>query len=194
MSDNTLTQTTNGKVSQQFVDSDGLTPNELQFIQEYLVDLNGRAAAVRAGFSERSAHVASSRMLNDVRIAWRIQEAIEARAGRTQLTADMVIRELMTIGLSDISNYVIDDNGHVDIHPDAPSEATRAIKAIDRTVRYDQDGNEIIETKITLWDKNSALNLLAKHLGLLIERHAHLIKGEIQVNQTWNIGGQEITF
>lgn len=71
-----------------------LTMLQQRFVAEYLVDLNGTRAAVRAGYSERSASTMASRLLSRPAIAAMIAEGIDARAARTRVTAD---RETDTI-------------------------------------------------------------------------------------------------
>ena len=69
----------------------------LRFVDEYPVDLNATQAAIRAGFSEKTAHVQGSRVLKDVRVAKAIAAALEARSARVGFTADDVLRKLAEI-------------------------------------------------------------------------------------------------
>ena len=71
-----------------------LTPLQQRFVAEYLVDLNGTQAAVRAGYSQRSASTMASRLRGRPAIAALIAQKIDARAARARVTAD---RETDTI-------------------------------------------------------------------------------------------------
>ena len=68
-----------------------MTPKQRRFCEEYLIDLNATQAAIRAGYSEKTASAASARMLRNVKIAAEISRLKAAKSERTQVTADMVI-------------------------------------------------------------------------------------------------------
>ncbi len=66
-----------------------------RFIKEYLIDLNATQAAIRAGYSKKTAQEQSSRLLSNVMIQAAIQVAKKARAKKTGCTAEFVIKGLM---------------------------------------------------------------------------------------------------
>ena len=72
-----------------------MTPKQECFCREYLVDLNATAAALRAGYSERTAKQQGSRLLTNVDVQAAIAEAQKARAMRTGLTQDAVVQGLL---------------------------------------------------------------------------------------------------
>ena len=72
-----------------------MTPKQECFCREYLVDLNATAAAHRAGYSERTAKQQGSRLLTNADVQAAIAEAQEARAKRTGLAQDDVVRGLL---------------------------------------------------------------------------------------------------
>ncbi len=72
-----------------------MTPKQECFCREYLVDLNATAAALRAGYSERTAKQQGSCLLTNVDVQAAIVEAQEARAERTGLTQDAVVQGLL---------------------------------------------------------------------------------------------------
>jgi phage terminase small subunit len=166
-----------------------LTPKQKRFVEEYLVDLNAAAAARRAGYSEKTADKMGAKLV----VKSSIQEAIQLlqnnRSQRTEITADNVLRELAALGFSDLRHYVIDDNGHVSLAAGAPDIAMRAVSSIKRKVRSvpGREGVEDIETEIKLWPKNSALELIAKHLGMLIEKREHSGKVEVQTTPRYDM-------
>lgn len=65
------------------------------FVQEYLIDLNATQAAIRAGYSAKSAASQGERLLRNVEIAKAVEEGMRERGERTQTSADWVIRELV---------------------------------------------------------------------------------------------------
>lgn len=72
-------------------DANVMTPKQEAFVREYLVDLNATQAAIRAGYSQRTAHVIGHENLKKPEIAITIEAAMDARAKRTAITADYVL-------------------------------------------------------------------------------------------------------
>jgi phage terminase small subunit len=68
-----------------------LTPKQAQFVAEYLVDLNATQAAIRAGYSVKTANEQGSRLLTNVSVRSAIEDAKKARIERTEITADYVL-------------------------------------------------------------------------------------------------------
>jgi len=149
----------------------GLTPKQRRFVDEYLVDLNATQAAIRAGYSRKNADVAGPRLLGNVGIADAVAKAKEARAERTEITQDRVVKELARLAFSDISHYTVDDLGRVKVNDDAPEDAMAAVASVKRRVSYDEDGEEAgVTTELKLWDKPSMLKLAGRHVGLFPDR------------------------
>ncbi len=71
-----------------------LPPRQQRFVDEYLIDLNGKQAAIRAGYAPGSAEVSASRLLSTDKVKARITELTADRNKRTQLTQDEVINDL----------------------------------------------------------------------------------------------------
>lgn len=78
-----------------------LTAREAAFVAEYLVDLNGAAAARRAGYSARTARAIAAENLTKPHIQAAIKAAMEARAERVEVSADKVLGELWAIATAD---------------------------------------------------------------------------------------------
>ena len=72
-----------------------LTPKQQRFVEEYLIDLNATQAAIRAGYSEKTAKEIGSENLTKPNIAKAIEEAQESLSNKTQLTVDMVVQGLL---------------------------------------------------------------------------------------------------
>ena len=72
-----------------------LTPKQQRFVEEYLIDLNATQAAIRSGYSEKTAKEIGSENLTKPNIAKAIQEAQERLSNKTQLTVDMVVNGLL---------------------------------------------------------------------------------------------------
>jgi len=157
-----------------------LTPKQELFCQEYLKDLNATQAAIRAKYSEKTANVQGPRLLVNVSVAKRIAELKGKRDERTKLTQDWIIKELKLIGGSDLQNYIdIDPNtGAIRAKgfEEMPPETSRALQSIkeDRVIKEDADGRKTTvydKVGFKMHDKIRALEILAKHKGMLVERH-----------------------
>ncbi len=153
-----------------------LTAKQQRFVQEYLIDLNSTQAAIRAGYNANNADVQGPRLLGNVGIAAAIAEAQAERSRRTEITADNVLRELARIGFSDVmKHYALDESGRVVLTEEAPEGASAAVASMKRKVRTfttkDGDSEETVETEYKVWDKNTALVNIGKHLGMFVDRH-----------------------
>lgn len=76
-----------------------LTRKQLLFCKEYIVDLNGTQAAIRAGYSKKTANEQAARLLANVSIKEAVQEQVDARTERTLITADFVLTSLKEVAL-----------------------------------------------------------------------------------------------
>lgn len=148
-----------------------------QFVKEYIIDLNGAQAALRAGYCrknpENARHI-SHRLLGMPQIQDLIQERMDARTKRVELKADNVLRELWLLAMSDLGDFY-DDKGKLKPMHMIPPELRRAIAGITVFEEFAGFGDNIVkrgETKgVKLWDKPKSLELLAKHFKLLTEKH-----------------------
>lgn len=150
---------------------DSLTPKQQQFVKEYLVDLNGTQAAIRAGYSPKTAQPQSSRLLLNVMVQRAINEGMRKRAKRVEVNADSVVAELAKLGFANMLDYMrTTDQGdaYVDLS-DLDRDRAAAISEI--TVEDFTDGRgdqsrDVRKVKLKLHDKRAALVDLGKHLGL----------------------------
>ena len=78
-----------------------LTEKQKRFCEEYLIDLNATQAAVRAGYSPKTAEQAAARLLRNVKVQEYLNILREKQSERTQITADMVLKELEKIALAE---------------------------------------------------------------------------------------------
>ncbi|MEC4569335.1 terminase small subunit [Paenibacillus sp. CMAA1739] len=76
------------------------------FVKEYLVDLNATQAAIRAGYSAKTAEQQASRLLTNVKVQAEIDEAISKRSKRTEITADMVLQRWWDIATADPNDII----------------------------------------------------------------------------------------
>lgn len=167
-----------------------LTPKQQSFVDEYLIDLNATQAAIRAGYSAKTAQEQSSRLLSNVMIQGAVAEAKAARAERVEVQQDDVLRELMRLGFSDLRK-VFSSTGSLlppEEWPDDVAASISSVEVVSRpTSEKDEDGNVVVEHvhKIKVWDKNTALTNLGKHLPTFFSPEKRELSG--------NVGGGNIT-
>lgn len=137
-----------------------LSEKQKRFVQEYLVDLNATAAAKRAGYSPKTASEQGARLLANVKVQEEIQKAIEKRQNRVEITQDRVLKELASIAFAKGTDYASIISGVVMMND--TEELTEEQKAAIVSIKQTKEGVEV-----KLADKMRALELLAKHLGLL---------------------------
>lgn len=152
-----------------------LTAKQQAFVREYLIDLNATQAAVRAGYSEKTAKEIGHENLTKPHIAEAIAAAQEQRAARTEITADMVLREYAKLAFANITDYVKVAE-HETMSGGEPVTFTRVEVFGTDGIPADKMAavSEIKETKegiaVKLHDKKGALDSLARHLGMFNDK------------------------
>ena len=144
-----------------------------RFAEEYLIDLNGKEAAIRAGYSPRSAKQAASELLKEPKVAAMISAAQKAQLKRTRMSADDVLVGLAEIASIDIAALYDEKNVLLPLK-DIPAHVRRAIAGIEVEELFEGRGKDRehigSNRKLKLSDKVRALEILAKHHKLLTER------------------------
>jgi len=151
-----------------------LTPKQARFVAEYLVDLNGTQAAIRCGYSPHTARVQGAKLLTLPAISEAVAAGKAKQGERLELKADVVLLELLRIAMSDVGQ-LFDEAGQLRPLNDIPIDVRRAIAGIEVLKRNVTAGDGQMDSvhKIKLWDKTKALDTLAKHLGLMVEKVEH---------------------
>lgn len=144
-----------------------MTEKQKRFCEEYLIDLNATQAAIRAGYSTDTANEQGARMLANVSIRARIDEALAERSRRTGVTADRVVRELAKIAFVNADDLIDTETASI---RDGASEEDRACIASVKVKTSSGGDMDITEREIKLCDKLKALELLGKHLGMFTEK------------------------
>ena len=138
-----------------------LTDRQERFCLEYVVDLNATQAAIRAGYKEGTAGQTAAENLKKPQIKKKIAQLQAEIAKRTEITADMVVRELAAIGFADVREC-FDQHGNILNPKKLPDSIARVVAGID-LIEVKKD---VKVKKLKLWNKVAALESLAKHLGM----------------------------
>lgn len=169
-----------------------LTAKRQRFVEEYLVDLNATQAAIRAGYSAKTAMEQGYQLLQISSVADAIEKARAELSKRTEITQDMVLKELARIGFSDIrkavkwqSNVAVAAPDFMADHIDVDEMMEKGLDAIKPAIanqvelvdstEIDDDTAaaiaEIAQTdrgglKVKFHDKRAALVDIGRHLGM----------------------------
>jgi phage terminase small subunit len=160
-----------------------MTARQQLFCEEYLTDLNATQAAIRAGYSEKTAEQAASRLLTNVKVQEYIQERKKERIKRIEITQDAVLKEIAIVAFAVATDYakVVEREATVEIdgeivplldaegnpvkyktvEPVLTDDLTEEQKKALAVIKKGRDGFEIKPH-----DKMKALEMLGRHLGL----------------------------
>jgi phage terminase small subunit len=151
-----------------------LTDKQEMFCREYLVDLNATQAAIRAGYSDKTANRIAAQLLSKLDIEKRIQELMNDRSERLEITADYVLNRLVEIDQMDVLDILHDDGGIKPIH-EWPKVWRTSLSGMDLAEMFESKDGERdlvgIMKKIKWPDKVKNLELLGKHrnVGAFVE-------------------------
>lgn len=155
-----------------------MTEKQKKFCEEYLVDLNATQAAIRAGYSSKTANEQGSQLLANISVRARIDEALAEQSKRTGVTADRVVRELARVAFVNAPNVIDLDNATV--KEEACADDTAAIASVKVKTIPTADGMGV-EREIKLADKLKALELLGRRLGLFTDNVNLSGEGVVQI-------------
>lgn len=134
-----------------------------RFVEEYLIDLNATQAAIRAGYSAKTAYSIGHELMKIPEVRARIDKAMAERSKRTGINADRVLRELGKIAFVNATDVI--DMSDATVKNDAERDDTAAIASVKVKVIPGENGDGV-EREIRLADKLKALELCGKHLGM----------------------------
>ena len=141
-----------------------LTEKELRFIDEWLVDPNGTQAAIRAGYSEKTAASQAYDLLRKPEI----QAVVEAKrrevSAKAGLTMERIVTEAGRLALSDVRK-IVDVDGNLKQIRELDDDTAAAIASVKLAVTGSGDDVEMVK-EYKFWPKNPAIDTLIKHLGL----------------------------
>ena len=143
-----------------------MTEKQKIFADEYLIDPNATRAyrvAYPSVKKDETAAAAAARMLRNVKVAAYIQDRMQERQKRTEITQDRVLQELAAIAFAKATDYAEIKNECVRIKDtgDLDEQQVRAIAGI-------KEGKFGVEIKLN--DKEKALELLGRHLGMFKDK------------------------
>ena len=160
-----------------------MTERQKRFCDEYLIDLNATQAAIRAGYSVKTADRIGPELLGKTCVSKYLSDAMKNREERTKISQDKVLAELAAVAFSNVTDIATIKEGVVFIKDteELTEMQTSAIASI-------KEGRNGVEVKMN--DKIKALELLGKHLGLWNEKIE--LSGSLSANPFSEISTEEL--
>ncbi len=160
--------------------ANGLTPKQAKFVEEYLIDLNGTQAAIRAGYSAATARQIAAENLSKPNVESAIAEGRARLTAAAGVNAERIVKEYALLGFANMLDYIRIEGGAPVVDMSAVTrDHGAAIQEVTSEVYMERTGDDenpvepVKRTKFKLCDKKGALDSLAKHLGMFTERHEH---------------------
>lgn len=149
---------------------DGLNVKQLRFVDEYLKDLNGKQAAIRAGYAPNSAEVQASQLLSHPKVSLVVARRMEERAKETQIDAAWLLERLAAEAQAD-ANDLYDTEGHFKPVSEWPliwrQGLVAGIEMGDVTIGTGRRAKTVRRpVKVKLSDRAKRLELVGKHVGV----------------------------
>ena len=132
-----------------------MTPKQQRFVDEYLIDLNATQAAIRAGYSEKTARQVGAENLSKPDIAAAIEAQAQARSQRTKIDADMVLHGILH-----------------NIRRCEQGEVVRNSRGEPMMVET-PDGEQAVAYRYDATNALKGYEMLGRHLRLFTDRHEH---------------------
>ena len=145
-----------------------LTDKQKRFCEEYLIDLNATQAAIRSGYSKKTAKEQGCQNLTKLNIQEYVQELQKGISERNKITIDECVSILANIARTDFATFYDENDNLKSIH-DIPKESREAIEELSVFEEFQGTGKEReligFTKKIKSSGKQAAIDKLLKHLG-----------------------------
>lgn len=161
-----------------------LTAKQKRFCDEYLIDLNATQAAIRAGYSPKTACEQASRLLANVKVQDEIAIEMAERSKRTGINQDRVLTEIAKMAFVNIDDVIDLDTAKV--KRTATKEDLACIQSV--KIKPTEFGTE---REIKLCDKKSNLELLGKHLGMFKDKVELEADMDLNINIDYGDGNED---
>lgn len=158
-----------------------LTNKQQRFVEEYLIDLNATQAAIRAGYSVKTANEQGCQNLTKLSIQQAISEKMAERSKRTGVNQDRVVLELAKIAFVKMTD-IVDNQGR--IKDSATDDDLSCIESM-KYKESESDTGSSMEREVKISPKLKALELLGKHLGMWND------KLDVTITQPTVISGED---
>lgn len=148
-----------------------MNARQARFIAEYCKDLNATQAAIRAGYSAKTAGSQGEALLKKPEIAAAVAEKTQQQLERADLSAARTLEEMRRVAFSNIQDLFDEDGNLKPLHT-LTREQAACIASLEVVMKNATAGDGKIDRvlKLKIWDKPRVLEMLGKHFALLTER------------------------
>lgn len=153
-----------------------LTPKQQRFADEYLIDLNATAAYKRAGYAGKgnAAESMASQLLRNIKVANYIAERQKILQEKTGITQERVLSEYAKLAFLDPRRFYNEQGQLIPVH-ELPADVAATLSGMEVTVSRsgtDEGGKPEYDDvkKIKFIDKKGALDSIARHLGMFVDK------------------------
>jgi len=158
-----------------------LTAKQQRFCEEYIKDLNATQAAIRAGYSENSAHVQGPRLLENADLQAAILEMRAERSKRTGIDAAWLLNRLADEAEADVAD-LYDDDGNLKPVKEWPKIWRQGLVAgldveVVKAGGSDENAVMAVVKKIKISDRVKRLELIGRHIGVKAFEDTLNVKG-----------------
>lgn len=167
-----------------------LTPKQQRFVDEYLIDLNATQAAIRAGYSEKTAQAQGSRLLSNVMVAEAIAAAQVTRSERTRIDADWVLERLAAEATADVLDIYTEDGALKPLSEWPLIWRQGLVAGLESDEEYEDevvDGEKVGRivsgrlAKVKLSDRIKRIELIGKHINVQAFSERKELTGRMEV-------------
>lgn len=143
-----------------------LTAKQQQFVAEYLIDLNATQAAIRAGYSAKTANRIGPELLTKPDVAAAVSAALQERSARTKIDADWVLTRLAEEAEADIADLYTEEGSLRPVHEWPPVWRKGLVAGIDVEEIRDEGAVVGVVRKLKLSDRLKRIELIGKHVDV----------------------------
>jgi len=175
-----------------------LTFLQAKFVDEYLKDLNGKQAAIRAGYAPKSAESKASQLLSLIKVQAAVQHQRDKLQAKAEVTQEWVIERYKRLIEFHIDE-IYDEEGNLKPLSQIPKNALYAIQSFKNmkskstsTSKQGEKTTEMFLQDIKFPNKRETLDSLARHLGMFEKDNAQQGGGgkfnfnaPVQINVGW---------
>jgi phage terminase small subunit len=156
---------------------DGLNHKQAAFVQEYLIDRNGKQAAIRAGYAPKNAEITASKLLRLAKVDRVVTSELERMADKFKVSRERNVKELARMAYYNLQDFYDEDGALIPIH-ELPRDVAACLTSLEVREVYGKDGMgkpggaTALLKKIKCADKKGAVEALNKMQGYNIEKPA----------------------
>jgi len=159
-----------------------MNPKEQAFVREYVKDFNGKKAAIRAGYSAKTAESKASQLLRKVNVQNALQSILQRAEEKAELKLEDLQRHLQKIIEAKVTDFVhFNESGvsFVKNSDEFPREVAGVLQSVTVIENHTQDGSMTLRSSVKLHDKLKAIELYGKTIGAFLDRVEHTGSGPV---------------